>query len=353
MTKARREALRAQLAGDWAYFTDYESIFYLSNFSGSNAVLVIGDKEESDLLITDARYQERVKSIENEIKVVIAHDFKAILKEQIPTSVQLRIDGKRVSAYQASELVSALPDREIISAVDFLLNLRIKKDEAEIAQLKKACEITSQSLWYLINDLRPGMTEKQIAKKFWQNALDRGADALAFDTIVASGENSASPHHEPMGRVLQKGDLVTIDCGVSFNGYQSDMTRTVFIGKTEAWQVEIYQSVMQAQAEAIAKAQIGIVAQEVDATAREVITNAGFGDYFVHGTGHGVGIEVHEAPFITSGNQTELNENFCFTVEPGIYLPGRGGVRIEDTCILTKGGLEILTKGSHEIICVG
>lgn len=352
MTKARREVFRAQLAGDWAYFTDYESIFYLSNFSGSNAVLVIGDSEESDFLITDPRYQERVKTIENEIRVIVSHDFKAVLKEQIPIAT-IKIDGKRVSAYQAKELVSALPDRRIVTSADLLINLRIKKDESEIALLKKACEITSQSLWYLINDLRPGMTEKQISKKFWQNALDRGADSLAFDTIVASGENTASPHHEPTGRVLQNGDLVTIDCGVSFNGYQSDMTRTVFIGKNEGWQVEIYQAVMQAQTWAISEARIGSTAAAVDAKAREVITNAGFRDFFVHGTGHGVGIEVHEAPFISKGNQTELAEKFCFTVEPGIYLPGRGGVRIEDTCILTKGGLEILTKGSHEIICVG
>ena len=353
MTRARRQALRTQLEGDWAYFSDFESIFYLTGFSGSNAVLVIGQKEDSDFLITDPRYQERVKPLAAELKVVISTNFKRVLTEELPANCRVQIDTKRISSFAASELANTLANSELVLNSDILMNLRITKDEHEIANIKKACELTSQALWYLINDLRPGMTERQIAKKFWQNALDRGADALAFDTIVASGENSASPHHDPTGRVLQKGDLITIDCGLSFNGYQSDMTRTVFIGTTANWQEEIYQVVMQAQAAAIATAKVGTKASQIDACARELITEAGFGEYFVHGTGHGVGIQVHEAPFITKGNDLLLEENFCFTVEPGVYLPGRGGVRIEDTCILTRGGLEILTKGSNEIICVG
>lgn len=353
MTKVRREALRSQLTGDWAYFNNFESIYYLTGFSGSNAALVVGNDENSDLLITDSRYRERVKPLESEIKVVISSDFNKVLIENIPNDSRLKLDSKNISAHAAEELAKIFPNCQINLIANILESLRIKKDEDEIRQIKNACEITSQSLWYLINDLRPGMTERQIAKKFWQNALDRGADGLAFQTIVASGENSASPHHEPTGRVLQAGDLVTIDCGVSSNGYQSDMTRTVVMNKSESWQAEIYDAVMTAQAAARAEAKIGVSAAQVDLRAREVITKAGFGEYFVHGTGHGVGIEVHEAPFITKGNEINLAENYCFTVEPGVYLPGRGGVRIEDTCILTKDGLEILTQGSHQLICVG
>lgn len=353
MTKVRREALRSQLAGDWVYFNDFESIYYLTNFSGSNAALIIGNDENSDFLITDSRYRERVKPLDSEIRVHISGDFNKILQENIPAKSKLQVDGKKISAFTADELSKILPNCQIMLATNLLESLRIKKDQDEIIQIKKACEITSQSLWYLINDLRPGMTERQIAKKFWQNALDRGADALAFQTIVATGENSASPHHEPTGRVLQRGDLVTIDCGVSLNGYQSDMTRTVFISKSEPWQEEIYDAVRQAQEAAVKEAKIGVSAGQVDLKARLVISDAGFSDYFVHGTGHGVGLAVHEAPFITKGNEIQLDENYCFTVEPGVYLPGRGGVRIEDTCILTKDGLEILTKGSHQLICVG
>lgn len=353
MTRDRRQALKTSYPGQWLYFIDFESIYYLTGFSGTNACLLISPNQNSDVLITDSRYRERVKPLESEIEVIISSDFKKILEQVIPAGESLLIDSKKVSAFSAKVLEENLSNLKVNFKEDLLLNLRIRKDENEIAAIKKACDITSGALWYLINDLRPGMTERQIAKKFWQNALDRGADNLAFETIVASGENSASPHHEPTGRVLQKGDLITIDCGVSYNGYQSDMTRTVFISSTDTWQEEIYQAVMQAQAEAILEAKIGISAAQVDAKAREVISQAGFGDFFIHGTGHGVGLEVHESPFLLKGNELKLEENFCFTIEPGIYLPGRGGVRIEDTCILTKGGLEILTKGSHEIICVG
>lgn len=352
MQKARREAFRKTLKGDWAFFADSTSIFYLTGFSGSSANLLIGPAPEHDLLITDARYQERIKPLADQISVSISSDFLATVSSHLPPAIKLAVDQKLLTMAQFKALAAATLNIEIIESKDLLTQVRMVKDPYEIEQLRKACEITSQSLWYLINDLKPGMTERQIAKKFWQNALDRGADGMAFDTIVASGINSASPHHAPASRVLQKGDAVTIDCGVSLAGYQSDMTRTVFIGAVSPWQVEIYDAVMQAQKKAVAGARIGQSANQVDQIARESISEAGFGEYFVHGTGHGVGLAVHEAPYLIKNDHTKLQENFCFTVEPGIYLPNQGGVRIEDTCLLTEKGLEILTIGSHEIICV-
>jgi Xaa-Pro aminopeptidase len=352
MSSVRREKLRKKLAGDWAFFIDQESIYYLTNFSGSNGTLIISPEAENDVLLTDARYRERVKKLDQSLNVVIDTDLGKFLRGVITKSKRILFDGDSVSAAKAQQLREILTDVDVLQTKNLLTDLRITKDASEITEIKKACEITSQSLWYLINDLRPNMSERQIAKKFWQNALDRGADDLAFSTIVASGENSASPHHEPTSRVLKKGDAVTIDCGVRLNGYNSDMTRTVFIGETQNWQVEIYEVVMQAQAKAVAESAVGKTASEVDALARDFIAAAGFGEYFVHGTGHGVGLQVHEAPILTKSNHTKIEENFCFTIEPGIYLPGRGGVRIEDTCILDASGLQILTQGSHEIVCV-
>jgi Xaa-Pro aminopeptidase len=353
MHSHRRNSLRDSLTGDWALFLDQISVNYLSGFTGSNGLLVVGPSENDDLLVTDSRYQERVKSLESDMSVQISSNLFDVLKKHLPAKVNLVVDPKNISLAENLLIEEFIDQVELKVKNNLLDEFRMIKDAAEIELISKACEITSQSLWYLINDLRPGMTERQIAKLFWQNALDRGADDLAFETIVASGANGASPHHEPTGRALARGDMVTIDCGVKLAGYNSDMTRTVFIGSTNSWQEEIYQLTMQAQQHAIAKAQIGASAGSIDLAAREVISDGGFGQYFVHGTGHGVGLAVHEAPFITKGNNIELKENYCFTVEPGIYLPGQGGVRIEDTCILTVEGLQILTRGSHEIVCVG
>ena len=353
MSSARRERLREKLAGAWALFVDQESIYYLTNFSGSNGTLLIAPDSQNDFLFTDARYRERDKKLDQGLNVSITADLNKLLKDTLAKSKEILIDGDLISAAKAQQLKEILPGVNVKLTKNLLTDLRIIKDLDEIAHIKKACEITSQSLWYLINDLRPNMSERQIAKKFWQNALERGADDLAFTSIVASGENSASPHHEPSTRLLKIGDAVTIDCGVKLNGYHSDMTRTVFIGKTQSWQVEIYEVVMQAHKKAATESLVGQTAGEVDALARDVISAAGFGEYFIHGTGHGVGLEVHEAPILSKSNHTKIEENFCFTIEPGIYLPGQGGVRIEDTCILEASGLRILTKGSHEIVCVG
>lgn len=353
MQSERRNALRKILVNDWALFLDPISIHYLSGFSGSNALLLVSPSSGEDLLITDARYRERIKLISQDINCKVEINLFEALPRLLPQKINLVVDPKRLTMHQGAVLKDLLPN-VVIDARDNLLDeMRAVKDEAEIASLRKACDITSQSLWYLINDLRAGMSERQIAKKFWQNALERGADELAFETIVASGVNGASAHHLPTGRVLEHGDMVTIDCGVKYQGYCSDMTRTVFIGQSHSWQVEIYQAVMQAQGLARESAQVMMKANEIDAKARDYIHSAGFGEYFIHGTGHGVGLEVHEAPYISKTNAVHLKENFCFTVEPGIYLPGQGGVRIEDTCILTGEGLEVLTKGSHEIVCVG
>lgn len=336
-----------------ALFFDVVSIRYLSGFSGSNAALLIGSEAKDDLLLTDERYTKRAKDEAIDIKIEISRDFVSIIKREVArlNFAKIAIDPKLLTFSQAEFMQKDL-NLELVKFKDFLSTLRMIKDEYEIKQIKKACAITADTLWFLINDLRPGMNEKQIARLLQEGFLKRGADGLAFNSIVASGLNSATPHHEPTNRILERGDMVTIDCGALVNGYHADMTRTVFIGTCADWQKEIYDAVMQAQNLGRKKLKVGVSAEEVDKECRSYIEKANFGSYFVHGTGHGVGLEIHEPMFLAKEVKTKLSRGNCVTVEPGIYLPEKGGVRIEDTCLVTDGEAEVLTPGSHEIICV-
>jgi len=351
----RRNRLRTifQDSAQCAVFFDPVSIRYLTGFSGSNSALYVGLDANQDRLLTDARYTQRAKTESPDIDVEIESNFIKKLHEKLTlnSNKKIALDPKRINLSQAE----ALKDKdkfEIVAISELLAPLRAVKDEYEIKQIKKACVITADTLWFLINDLRPGMNEKQISNLLQEGFLKRGADGLAFASIVASGENSATPHHEPTKRILERGDMITIDCGALVNGYHADMTRTVFIGSCADWQKDIYDLVMNAQAEGRKKLVSGAIAEEVDAAVRKVIDDGKCGEFFVHGTGHGVGLDIHEPVFLTKGVKTKLSKGSCITVEPGIYLPGKGGVRIEDTCLITDGDAEVLTPGSHEIICV-
>ena len=352
---SRRNKLREIFlkSSNSALFFDAVSIRYLSGFSGSNAALLIAEDAKDDLLLTDARYTKRAQEESPDIKIEINRDFFDVLKREV-TKLSLKkiaIDPKLIN-FSLAEYFQKDLNLELIKFKEFLSPLRMIKDEYEIKQIKKACAITADTLWFLINDLRPGMNEKQISRLLQEGFLKRGADGLAFTSIVASGINSATPHHEPSNRVLERGDMVTIDCGALVNGYHADMTRTVFIGTCADWQKEIYDAVMQAQLLGRNKLNVGVSAEEVDLECRNYIEKANFGSYFVHGTGHGVGLEIHEPMFLAKEVKTKLSKGNCITVEPGIYLPEKGGVRIEDTCLVTDGEAEVLTPGSHEIICV-
>lgn len=351
----RRDGLRKiiESSSQVAVFLDPISIRYLSGFSGSNACLIVGVAKEIDLLLTDSRYTQRAKDESPDIEVQIGQEFiKEIHKIFNKQSIKkLAIDPTKLNLFQAEALADG--DRfELVKFKGLLTPLRSVKDEYEIKQIKKACAITADTLWFLINDLRPGINERKISSLLQEGFLKRGADGLAFASIVASGPNSATPHHEPSKRILERGDMVTIDCGALVNGYHADMTRTIFIGSCADWQKDIYDLVMNAQAEGRKKLIEGAVAEDVDEAARKIIRDANYGDNFVHGLGHGVGLEIHEPVFLVKDVKTKLSKGSCITVEPGIYIPGKGGVRIEDTCLITENGAEVLTPGSHEIICV-
>jgi Xaa-Pro aminopeptidase len=215
--------------------------------------------------------------------------------------------------------------------------LRMVKDATEIALLARACAITGAAFDEVAPRIAAGMTERELAVLIERAMVDAGAEKPAFDTIVASGPNGAIPHHAPAGRAFAPGDMITIDCGARYGGYHADMTRTVVLGPPAGWQRDLYALAAEAQRAGIGAARPGAAVAEVDAAARDVIAQAGHGEHFSHGLGHGVGLEIHEAPMLGRGRPGRLADRVPITVEPGIYLPGRGGVRIEDTLVVRSG----------------
>ena len=227
-------------------------------------------------------------------------------------------------------------DTELVRAAGTVEALREVKDAGELALLRLACEAADAALADLVErgGLRPGRTEREVSRELEALMLDHGADAISFETIVAAGPNSAIPHHRPTDAVLARGDFVKIDFGALVAGYHSDMTRTFVLGKAADWQLEIYQLVADAQRAGREALRPGAGLRDVDGAARQLIVDAGYGEHFGHGLGHGVGLQIHEAPGIGATSAGTLLAGSVVTVEPGVYLPGRGGVRIEDTLVV-------------------
>lgn len=264
------------------------------------------------------------------------------------------LDGKRIAVeYQNMRVLelraleAAAPGAEFVSLEQSLPGLRAIKDERELDALRAAIAITEKALHAMFSWPVVGWTERQLAERLTAEMMDGGADSVAF-MIVVAGPNGSDPHAGPSDRAFQLGDLVTIDCGAVHQGYTADITRTFAVGPVEGELREIYEVVRQANAAGRAAVRPGVVAQDVDRAARAVIENAGYGEYFTHRTGHGLGIETHEPPYVVEGNELHLESGMVFTVEPGVYLPGVGGVRIEDDMVVTPEGGESLTTFPRE-----
>ncbi len=260
------------------------------------------------------------------------------------------VEPGRLRFLELSYLEQAAPKARFVSAAAVLATLRIRKDAGEIARMRKAVEIAQTGLQATLPVIRIGMTERQIAAELVVQMLRAGADTeLPFTPIVSSGPNSANPHAAPSDRALQRGDLLVIDWGASYQGYFSDLTRTFSVGEPSPELSHIHKLVLEANAAGRLAARPGIPAGAVDAAARAVIENANFGQYFTHRTGHGLGMEAHEEPYMFGGNSLLLEPGMTFTVEPGIYLPGRNGVRIEDNVVITETGSECLSDMTREL----
>jgi Xaa-Pro aminopeptidase len=239
---------------------------------------------------------------------------------------------------------------ELIPAADLLWQLRAVKTEAEVELMESAQRIAERALEEILNEIRPGVAEREIAARIQYLMLHYGAENMSFDPIVVSGPNTSLPHGVPGDRLICEGDFVTMDFGCIYHGYCSDMTRTVAVGRATDEMREIYDTVLAAQLAGIAAAKAGVTGKAVDGAARAVIEAAGYGEYFGHSFGHGVGVEIHESPNASPMNEQPLPAGAVISAEPGIYLPGKMGVRIEDVIVLTEDGCRNLTRAPKELL---
>ena len=267
---------------------------------------------------------------------------------------RIGVEPIRLRVLELRHLEAAASQAEFPSAADVLSSLRVVKDESELAAMQEAVNIAQTALEAALQNFRVGMTEKELAAELVAQLLRHGSEPeLPFQPIVAAGPNSANPHAVPTDRPIQPGDLLIIDWGATHNGYFSDITRTFAIGDVDEELARMVEIVQQANAAGRAVARPGIPAGAVDAAARGVIAAAGYGDYFTHRTGHGLGLDVHERPFIFADNEEILRPGMVFTVEPGIYLPGRGGARVEDDVVITADGARSLTDLPRALAWLG
>jgi Xaa-Pro aminopeptidase len=355
-TADRRAALRALLIDaelDTLLISDLVNIRYLTGFTGSNAALLLAADPADDLFCTDGRYVTQAGAEVPDLPLLVDRASDAALLRKTAGRTGFEAAALSVAAHRR---LSGVTGAELVPTEDLVEGLRAVKDAGEIELLARACAVADQALAELIEagGLRAGRTEREVGLDLDQRMRLLGARDPAFETIVAAGAHSAIPHHRPTDTALAAGDLVKLDFGAEVDGYHSDMTRTLVLGRPADWQREIYDLVALAQTAGRSACVPGAVTGDVDAAARDVITAAGYGDRFGHGLGHGVGLQIHEAPGLSRAATGVLVADMCVTVEPGVYLPGRGGVRIEDTGVVrdpARGqGYEVLTRTGKELV---
>ncbi len=345
-----------ELGLDAMLITHLPSIRYLIGFSGSNGVLIVPQQGKPHFF-TDFRYKIQVKIEVGGAKVsIIDRDrtiYDAIAEKQLfsdydsigfePAHLQYWEFDILRKKFRHLKLVP-IPEREVEK-------LTMIKTEDEITTIRKAADIGDQVFDHVLGFIKPGVTEREVAAEISYMTKKLGGEGDAFDIIVASGERSALPHGIATDKKIKKGEVVTIDFGCVYKGYNSDMTRTIAVGKIPAELQKIYEIVREAQQRAVDKVRPGMNGRELDSIARDYITLHGYGAKFGHGTGHGLGIEVHELPMISQrGEKYKLEPNQVFTIEPGIYIEGTGGVRIEDDVVVRREGCEVLTTSKKELI---
>jgi Xaa-Pro aminopeptidase len=352
-SEARRHALRGLLAhADLSALlvTKPVNVRYLTGFTGSyGALLLLHDRT---LFFTDGRYRHQAAAEVPGAEVVLAPgDLIGAVGGVVRAAGNgLGFEPGGITWGEGQRLRSGLPGQAVVPAPPLVEELREVKDERELAAMREAARLGGEALEGLLAALREGMTERQVAIDLELAMRRLGADGLAFETIVAFGEQAAEPHHHPGDRPLRAGDLVKIDFGARVDGYCADMTRTIVLGKATQRQRDLYELVRGAQAAGLERLEAGVPASEVDRACRQPIAEAGLGDSFPHPTGHGIGLEIHEAPRLRTGSRDRVAAGTPVTVEPGVYLPGFGGVRIEDLVVARPGGHELLTTVPKELL---
>lgn len=338
---------------DAALIMSQENRFYFTGFNSSYGLLLV--TADDALLLTDGRYIEAAQNKVSDCRVELHDLSKSQLKEFFDRygAKTVAVEGGRITVLDLANFITALPGFELISdgSLDNAINLlRSIKDEQEIEKIVAAQRIAEKGFDHICNFIKEGKTEKEIQLELDFFMLSHGAEALSFETIAVSGANGSMPHGVPTDKPVKKGEFITLDFGAVYEGYHSDMTRTVALGNVSDEQIFVYNTVLQAQLNSIAFIKAGVTGKAADEAARSVIRNAGYGDCFGHSTGHGVGVEIHEFPNVSYTNEKPLPAGSVVTVEPGIYLPGKFGVRIEDMVRVTADGCENLTDCTKELI---
>jgi Xaa-Pro aminopeptidase len=356
---ARAERLRARLAErdlEAVLVTRLPNVTYLTGFTGSAALLLVGPDEL--VFVTDGRYAEQSADQLSASGVDARIEIKVTQSAQRDAVSAAAHDYRRVGleahgvtwAQQRAFDQEWFPDAELIPTEHLVEDLRRVKDHAEVARIRTACMIGDDALAAVLPGLADKPTERDLALRLELEMRARGATRTSFDTIVASGPNGAKPHARPSNRQIEPGEPVVLDFGCVVDGYCSDMTRTVSVGDPGPDARRVYEVVQAAQQAGRDAVRAGADCATVDRACRAVIDDAGWGDAFVHGTGHGVGLEIHEAPRVAATARDTLASGYVVTVEPGVYLPGVGGVRIEDTVVVTDDGADVLTTFPKEFL---
>lgn len=336
--------------------SDLLNVRYLSGFTGSNAALLVLAEHETPVLATDGRYRTQAAHQAPDAEVVIERACGPHLAGRAAAAGVRKLGFEShivtVDAFGALSKAAGR-DCQLVRAAGMVEGLREVKDAGEIALLRLACEAADAALRDLVErgGLLAGRTEKEVRNELEALMLAHGADGASFETIVATGVNSAIPHHRPTDAVLTAGDFVKIDFGALVAGYHSDMTRTFVLAPAADWQRDLYALVAESQRAGREALAPGVVLKDVDGASRQVIAEAGYADNFGHGLGHGVGLQIHEAPGINAAAAGTLLAGSAVTVEPGVYLPDRGGVRIEDTLVVNQRP-ELLTRFPKELMII-
>lgn len=344
--------LQALLNNKAVYFGNNENCFYLTGFKSTN--LHVFAIEGKYLALTDKRYLDAAKAKIKNMEVLDAGEanswahLKSLVKATSAT--ELLVDAEKTTLANQKWLQRLFPDLQIIGSFHFS-KIRLIKTTDEVEKIKTATALTDDIFQQMLTFIKVGMSELEVQAKIRTLIINSKANMESFLPIVAAGVNSANPHWRGSNYKIQANDFVTLDFGQYFEGYASDMTRTIIVGdKISAKQKKVYNLVLKAQKAAVEAAKPGIKCSELDKIARDIISEGGYGDYFVHGLGHGLGVDVHEAPTVSINDDTVLEPGMVITIEPGIYLPNEFGIRIEDDILITSNGREILNNSSKELI---
>lgn len=323
---------------------------YMTGFTGTAGVAIVSQNDA--VFITDFRYTEQATAQIKDYRIV---QHEVTLLEEIATQVKamgIKLLGfeKDSVSYGTYELYKNVIQADLVPVSGLIEKIRLIKTEQEINIIKVACEIADHAFTHILDYIKPGKTELDVSNELEFFMRQQGATQSSFDTIVASGLRSALPHGVATNKVIEKGDFVTLDFGALYNGYISDITRTVAVGEPSEKLVEMYNTVLASQLLALEKVGPGLTGIQADAIARDYLTEKGYGEAFGHSLGHGIGLEVHEGPGLSKRSNTVLEPGMAVTIEPGVYVPGVGGVRIEDDILITESGNELLTHSTKELI---